>query len=81
MERLRRYRSPFVLNTLVPIKDKFEATLAIDIAFALIHTFQDEHRMVSNNLLNMHLSEELKEATPHVILAAIYSLVISASKP
>jgi hypothetical protein len=29
----------------------------------------------------MHLSEELKEATPSVILAAIYSLVIQAEKP
>lgn len=63
----------------MPIKDKYEAILAVDIAMALIQTFSDEHRMVSHNLLNMHLSEELKDAIPSVILAAIYSLVIQAS--
>lgn len=82
VERLRRYRSPFVLSNVVTgIKDKFESILAVDIAIALIHSFGEEHRMVSHNLINMHLSEELKEATPSVILAAIYSLVIQAEKP
>ena len=39
-QRLRRYRSPFVLGGLVQgIPDKFEAILAVDIAFALINTF------------------------------------------
>jgi hypothetical protein len=76
-ERLRRYRSPFLLNNIVTgIKDKFESILAVDIAMALIFTFSDEHRMVSHNLINMYLSEELREATPSIILAAIYSLVI-----
>ena len=43
---------------------------------AIIYTFSDEHRMVSQNLINMYLSEELREATPSVILTAVYSLVI-----
>ena len=76
-ERMRRYRSPFILTNIVTsIKDKYEAILAIDIALALVHTFGDEHRMCSHNLINMHLSEELKEATASVVLAALYSLVI-----
>jgi len=29
-ERLRRYRSPIVLNTLIQTADKFEAILAVD---------------------------------------------------
>jgi hypothetical protein len=65
-----------MLTGIVPIKDKYEAILAIDIGMAIVSTFSDEHRMVSHNLLNMHLSEELKEAIPSVILAVIYSLVV-----
>jgi len=80
-ERMRRYRSPFVLNTALPIKDKYESILAVDVAMALIHTFKDEHKMLSHNLLNMYLSEELKEAAPSVILAAVYSLVVEAKRP
>ena len=79
---MRRYRSPFILTSIVTsIKDKYEAILAIDIVLALVHTFGDEHRMASHNLINMYLSEELKEATPSVLLAALYSLVLTASNP
>jgi hypothetical protein len=80
-ERMRRYRSPFLLSIPTLIKDKYDAILAADVAFALVHTFQDEHRMLSHNLLNMHLSEELKEALPSVILVCIYSLIIGAQIP
>ena len=34
--------------------------------------------MLSHNLLNMHVSDELKEALPSIILACIYSLVVGA---
>jgi hypothetical protein len=78
---MRRYRSPFVLNVPLPIKDKYEAILALDVAFALLHTFKEEHRMVSHNLLNMYLSDELKEAAPSVILTAVYSLVVDSRPP
>ena len=81
-ERMRRYRSPFVLNGMVTgIPDKFQSVLAIDIAFALIQTFQDSHEMTSSNLLNMYFAEELKEFMPEVILTAVFSLVIDADKP
>jgi hypothetical protein len=37
--------------------------------------------MTSHNLVNMHLSEELRESVPQVILCAVFSLVIHAEKP
>ena len=81
-QRLRRYRSPFVLDGLIQgILDKFEATLAVETAFALINTFQESHEMAGSNLLNMYIAEELREALPEVILTAVLSLVVQADKP
>ena len=71
-----------MLNNVVSgIKDKFESILAVDLAMAIIHAFGDEHRMVSQNLINMHLSEELKEAKSTVILTALFSLILQAEAP
>jgi len=57
--RLQRYRSPFVIDGVVTsIKDKYQAMLAVEVAFALIHTFQESHDMCASNLLNMYMSEE-----------------------
>lgn len=63
------------------IPDKFEAILAVDIAFALINTFQESHEMTGSNLLNMYIAEEYREFLPEVILTAVFSLVIQAEKP
>jgi hypothetical protein len=80
--RLRRYRSPFVLNSIVTsIPDKFQQILAIDVAFALIQTFQESHDMCSQNLLNMYLAEEVKHALPEVLLTVVFSLSVHSSKP
>ena len=47
-ERMRRYRSPFILNGLITgISDKYQAVLATDIALALIHTFADSHELTA----------------------------------
>lgn len=81
-ERMRRYRSPFILNNMVTsIGDKYQAILAIDIAYALINTFQESHDMCAQNLLNMHLAEEVKDALPEVILSAVLSLTVHSEKP
>ena len=63
------------------IPDKFEAILAVDIAFALINTFQESHEMTGSNLLNMYIAEEYREFLPEVILTAVFSLIIQAEKP
>lgn len=79
---MRRYRSPFILNGLVTgISDKFQAILAVDIAFALVQTFQDSHEMTASNLINMYIAEEIKEFLPEVILTAVLSLVVHSEKP
>ena len=79
---MRRYKSPFVLSNMVTgITDKYQAILAIDIAFALIHTFQDSHEMCAKNLLDMYLAEEVKDAMPEVILTAVLSLIAHSEKP
>jgi hypothetical protein len=39
-QRLRRYRSPYVLDAQV-LPDKFESVLAIDVAMAVLRTFSD----------------------------------------
>ena len=81
-ERMRRYRSPFVLNGLISgISDKFQAILAVDVAFALIQTFQDSHEMTASNLINMYIADEIKEFVPEVILTAVLSLVVHSEKP
>ena len=81
-ERLRRYRSPFILNGLITgITDKYQAVLATDIALALIHTFQDSHELTASNLLNMYIAEEYKESLPLVLMTALFSLVIHSEKP
>ena len=63
------------------IPDKFEAILAVDIAFALINTFQESHEMTGSNLLNMYIAEEYREFLPEVILTAVFSLIVHAEKP
>lgn len=72
-----------MLNGIVSgaIPDKFQAILAIDIAFALIHTFQESHEMTASNLMNMFIADEVKEALPEVLLTAVFSLVVHASSP
>ena len=81
-ERMRRYRSPFILNGLITgIQDKYQAILATDIALALIHTFQESHEMTASNLLNMYIAEEFKEFLPEVVLTAVLSLVVHSEKP
>jgi hypothetical protein len=76
--RLRRYVSPFMLNSaLSGFDDKFEAVLAVDTAMAIIETFQDSHQMTAQNLMNMYLAEELQECLPDVVITAIYSLLLS----
>ena len=81
-ERLRRYRSPFILNGLITgITDKYQAVLATDIALALIHTFQDSHELTASNLLNMYIADEYKESLPLVLMTALFSLVIHSEKP
>ena len=81
-ERMRRYRSPFVINGLITgITDKFQAIIATDIALALIQTFQESHEMAASNLLNMYIADELKEHLPEVILTAVLSLVVHSEKP
>mmetsp|Transcript_28620 Transcript_28620/g.35451 ORF Transcript_28620/g.35451 Transcript_28620/m.35451 type:complete len:101 (-) Transcript_28620:1386-1688(-) len=81
-ERMKRYRSPFILNGLITsINDKYQAVLATDIALALIHTFHDSHELVAQNLLNMYIADELKECLPEVIMTAVFSLVVHAEKP
>ena len=79
---MRRYRSPFVLNHQVTgIADKYHSILAIDIVFALLQTFQESHDMCAQNLLNMYLAEEVKDALPEFLLTAVCSLVIHSEKP
>ena len=81
-KRLEKYRSPFVLDGVVNgIKDKFQATLAVEVAFALINSFQESHDMCASNLLNMYMSEEQREFLPEVILTTVFSLIIQAEKP
>ena len=81
-KRMMRYRSPFVVDGVISsIRDKYQAILAVEIAMALIHTFQESHDMCASNLLNMYMSEEQREFLPEVILTAIFSLVIEAEKP
>jgi len=76
---MKRYKSPFVLNNLVTsISDKYQAILSIDIAFALIQTFQDSHEMCAQNLLNMYLAEEVKDALPEILLTAVLSLTVQS---
>ena len=53
----------------------------MDIAFALINTFQESHEMTGSNLLNMYIAEEYREFLPEVILTAVFSLIIQAEKP
>ena len=37
--------------------------------------------MCAQNLLNMHLAEEVKDALPEVILTAVLSLTVHSEKP
>ena len=37
--------------------------------------------MCAQNLLNMHLAEEVKDALPEVILTAVLSLTVHPEKP
>ena len=63
--RLMRYRSPFVVDGIISsIRDKYQAILAVEIAMALIQTFQESHEMAASNLLNMYMSEEQREFLP-----------------
>ena len=79
---MKRYRSPFIFNGMITgINDKYQAVLATDIALALIHTFQDSHELAAQNLLNMYITDELKECLPEVILTALFSLVVHSEKP
>jgi hypothetical protein len=76
-QRLRRYRSPVLL----PINDKFESVLAVDVAMAIFKTFADSQQMCAHNLLNLYLAEELKEAMPEVLLSCLFSLLLSHERP
>lgn len=55
--------------------------MAVDIAFALVQTFQDSHEMTASNLINMYIAEEIKEFLPEVVLTAVLSLVVHSEKP
>lgn len=63
------------------INDKFESVLAVDVAMAIFKTFAESQQMCAHNLLNLYLSEELKEAMPEVLLSCLLSLLLSHERP